>query len=694
LDVWAREAFEQYDPQNPAASYGQVIDQLFFQSEERQREIESLCDGRFPGFGYAVLSGMVTLEAGRFNVVLTTNFDDLIADALYLFTTARPLVIHHESLASYIRPTRTRPLIVKLHGDHRLSPQNTARETASVKDEIEANVRTLLHDRGLVFIGYGGNDKGIQKMFEALPAEALPLGVFWVASSEPEGIIRPWLEARNAVWVQKGDFDECMLVLRDEFQIQHPERKRFDDVFEKYAETYKALSSRINSLPDTSPEVSVLKEVVRRTDQSFPDWRAASLEAERFAKTDPDQAETIFKRGIEQFPQSGRLLADFAAFVRKFRRDQKAALELYERAVELSENDPWVLSSFAVFLSLFTEDYDRADSVFRKLLDQEPDINLNLTLYADFLAENRGNYDEAEKLYERAVTSDPNDAFTLSSFGRFMHRDRKNLDRAEELHRRATVAAPSGAYCLAAFGDFLILARQDLEQAELYFQRAVQADHENSYALGAYAKFLTDHRNDYNKAEELFLGAIEADPLDAQQIVSFAEFLRNSRQDSDRAEEQFSRALSLSPNEPAVLTPYISFLREIRKDETEPRSWSNAYTHLAETFDGPSSHRAKLQGFNFSTDFHNSFESYPSRKPFPSANLNPTVARSNSHRHSAVKITRQCARSVRAACSRYAQCTHSREARAPKSIRLGTHNNDCDSSPCHIRLVRKSFVHR
>ncbi len=27
----------------------------------------------------------------------------------------------------------------------------------------------------------------------------------------------------------------------------------------------------------------------------------------------------------------------------------------------------------------------------------------------------------------------------------------------------------------------------------------------------------------------------------------------------------------------------------------------------------------------FSTDFHNSFESLPSRKPFPPANLNPTV---------------------------------------------------------------------
>jgi protein O-mannosyl-transferase len=64
-------------------AYGEVIDQLFFQPEERQREIEALCDGSFPAFGYAVLSGMMTLDGGRCNVALTTNFDDLIADALF-----------------------------------------------------------------------------------------------------------------------------------------------------------------------------------------------------------------------------------------------------------------------------------------------------------------------------------------------------------------------------------------------------------------------------------------------------------------------------------------------------------------------------------------------------------------------------------------------------------------------------------
>ena len=245
LDAWAKEEFSEYNADNSAASYGDVMEKLFLHPEERQREIERLCDGKFPGFGYAALASPVAIEGGRFNVVLTTNFDDLIADALYLFTKARPLVIHHESLATFIRPTRTRPLVVKLHGDHRLSPQNTATETESLKEEIEKQVRTLLHDRGLIYVGYGGNDRGITKTFEALPSEALPMGVFWVSSREPEGSIRSWLESRNAVWVEKGNFDELMLLVRDVFELPHPDQRRFNEVFERYKDTYEKLSGRI-----------------------------------------------------------------------------------------------------------------------------------------------------------------------------------------------------------------------------------------------------------------------------------------------------------------------------------------------------------------------------------------------------------------------------------------------------------------
>jgi len=282
LETWANDLFPGYKPDNASTFYGDVIQKLFLWPDDRQTEIENLCDGRTPGFAYDVLANLIVRDEGSFNVVLTTNFDDLIADAIYLSTNTHPLVILHESLATYIRPTRTRPLVVKLHGDNRLSPQNTSSETDVLKEEIEKQVKLLLNDRGLVFLGYGGNDIGIKKMLESLPDDALPLGVFWVSGSEPKGEIRDWLDLREAVWVEMGDFDEFMLLVKDAFSIQHPNPQRFEHVFDQYMDTYRTLSSQVDSLPDTAPDASALKLAVERSDQTFTNWMAVEIAATPF----------------------------------------------------------------------------------------------------------------------------------------------------------------------------------------------------------------------------------------------------------------------------------------------------------------------------------------------------------------------------------------------------------------------------
>ena len=354
LHEWAREALAEsnghvYDPDNPAASYGAVIQELFLHQEDRQREIERLCEGRFPGFGYAVLAGLMAMDGGRFSIVLTTNFDDLVADALYLFTAARPLVIHHESLANFIRPTRTRPLVVKLHGDHRLSPQNTSQETARLKGEIEKQIRTLLHDRALVFLGYGGNDYGIKEMLEGLPPEALPLGVYWLSRSEPLCPLREWLDTREGVWVQAGDFDEAMLLIRDTFSLPHPERIRFDNVFQNYFESYQKLSASLSQSTAATPESAALQEAVRRADEAFEDWWAVEVAASRLKDSDPDRAQAIYEQGLKQFPKSSPLLGNYYLFLQSIRKDYDRAEEHYRRALEADSKDVRHLGNYAVF---------------------------------------------------------------------------------------------------------------------------------------------------------------------------------------------------------------------------------------------------------------------------------------------------------------------------------------------------------
>lgn len=462
LDTWAKEEISGYRPRNPASSYGPVMERLFLHLEERQRELESLCEGRFPGFGYAVLANLLAHQSGCFNVALTTNFDDLMPDALYLFTQARPLTIQHESLAQFIRPTRTRPLVVKLHGDHRLSPLNTSEETDRLKGDIETQVAALLNDRGLIFIGYGGNDHGIRKMLDGLPAAALPLGVFWVSGAEPKGQIRPWLESREAIWVEKHDFDELMLLIRDVFDLPHPERKRFDNVFEKYTDTYKMLSARVTTLPDTAPDAAALKEAVERADEAFPNWMAPLMAANRLEITDPDGADAIYAKGIEQFPDSASLLTSYGVFLKHVRKDYDQAEECYRRALNADPDRASTLGNYAILLKDVRKDYDRAEEYYRRALDANPDEANNLANYAGFLLA-RGRSDKGLQMMDAVFRL--TDAFVPSNvaaetwFYAFAHRPAEGRTEAlRNLKRDLEAGARSPGWNLK---DNIARARED-----------------------------------------------------------------------------------------------------------------------------------------------------------------------------------------------------------------------------------------
>lgn len=331
FDEWLSDQFPQYDPATAAALYGPLIDALFFSPEQRQREIELLCDGKFPGFGYAVLAGLVSQPEGRFNVVLTTNFDDLVADALYLFADKRPLVIPHEALASYIRPTRTRPLVVKVHGDHRLTPLNTSAETAELK--MAEQVASLLLDRGLVFLGYGGNDNGIVSILQQLPDRALPFGVYWVGGSEPSGIISEWLHKRRAVWVEQADFDRLMLIAKSVFDIPHPSSVKFNQLFKAYVDRYKEMSTEVLQVPDVASVDDLMRNAVKRADESLPDDFNFLIQALRLHDGHPAEAEQVYERGLEAFPNSVLLMLAYAQFLgARFGNDARVA-ELYRRVL-------------------------------------------------------------------------------------------------------------------------------------------------------------------------------------------------------------------------------------------------------------------------------------------------------------------------------------------------------------------------
>ena len=183
----------------PAAVYGDVMLRRFHTEVERQTAIEHLCSDKQPGIGYLLLAQLITHpDYGlRWNTVLTTNFDELLADAIYAMGTsrARPQVISHQLLAPHIRLRAARPTIVKVHGDHMLGARNTAQETAEIGAQMENRLTRILDQRGLVILGYGGFDPSIERF---LTQSRINHPIYWVGTTAPSPGIVDWLHQNNA----------------------------------------------------------------------------------------------------------------------------------------------------------------------------------------------------------------------------------------------------------------------------------------------------------------------------------------------------------------------------------------------------------------------------------------------------------------------------------------------------------------
>ena len=342
--AWAASnGYEDYTEQTAGRFYGRVIESLFRNATQRQTEIDRIVKDKHPAFGYGVLAKLLAHpEAGpRCNLILTTNFDDLVADALYLYGTTRPLVIVHEALIGFARAMRSAPLVVKLHGDHHLEPKNTERETSALAADVKKALGRLLADYGLIFMGYAGGDRSIAEALSALPPDCLPSGIYWINDAWPDGDFGTWLEDRGATWVKQRDFDETMVLLHNEFGLAMPTLGRFEGLLDQYAQTFKDVSGRLAAR--TGDQGTAWQEAAVQSARTLnPAWAtlverrvAANAELEKARAGRNEDAVWFALMNIGDIDRSLGKLKDA-------RSSYEGALEIAERlAVRDPENMKW-----------------------------------------------------------------------------------------------------------------------------------------------------------------------------------------------------------------------------------------------------------------------------------------------------------------------------------------------------------------
>lgn len=207
--------------------YSRLFEMVYDQPSQRRVYIEKCVKDAKPSWGYAYLSGLI--GNGIFNVVFTTNFDDLVNEACFAFTNdLRPMVCAHDSAVSSVRLMSERPKVLKLHGDFLYdSIKNTSSELQSLETNMRDKFAEFAKQYGLVVMGYSGNDQSVMDLLDVLVRSNnfFRNGIYWCLrkDSKPGRRLRQLLRNDRVFWVEVDGFDEMMAEISDSSGISLPQ---------------------------------------------------------------------------------------------------------------------------------------------------------------------------------------------------------------------------------------------------------------------------------------------------------------------------------------------------------------------------------------------------------------------------------------------------------------------------------------
>lgn len=384
LQSWAREqlknpAFITHQDAKPAyqdaASHYATIFERRFAGDYTSgyAALEDAMEDAAPSVGYSILAKI--LDETHHRVVVTTNFDNLVADAMAIHASRSPLIVGHEALAGFARPQLRRPLVAKIHRDLHLAPKNDREGVNTLGQGWGNSLSQLFQYSTPLVLGYGGNDGSLMGFLNDLPAGHIPGRLFWCYRDEPPAQnVLATIAKHSGVIVKISGFDEFMQELVKQVL---PEFK---------------LGQLVRDIDQLAKE---RKEKYREAIRKNPDgWWVVELAAQ--AETDMDKREAIYREGLKKFPQSAELAGNFANFL----ADQR-------------------------------HDYDEAERYYRKALELDPSHAAHTGNFANFLASQRHDYDKAEHYYRKALELGPNDPYALANFAHLRLLRRQGDDLAQ-----------------------------------------------------------------------------------------------------------------------------------------------------------------------------------------------------------------------------------------------------------------------
>jgi tetratricopeptide (TPR) repeat protein len=530
--------------------------------------------GAEPSYGYSVLAQIMSSKQHK--VAVTTNFDNLVADAISTYTHDYPLVCGHESLTGFIRPNLKRPVIAKIHRDLLLNPKSEPEEIEKLPPQWEEALQVIFDNNTPIVIGYGGNDGSLMGFFKRI--KPIKGGIFWCyrVGKEPDQKIQEIVKHHQGRLVPILGFDELMLQLWEKLQLPSPIpdlQKTHDKRVVEFQRQFEELNKKLKQPGETKAAEAELKEVRAAADAAVDrltkekNWWAWQLKVN--ADPDPDKKEVLYREALKDFPKSVELMCNLAILLYEEGKKHDEVEQLYCDGLILDPKSVNMHGNFAMFMESVRKDYDEAERLYRRALELDPK-HANITgNFASFMNDARKNYDEAERLYRKALELNPKHLNHTGNFAIFMTEIRKNYDEGERLYRKAMELDPKNATRIESYAKFLWDVRKNHDESERHYRKALELNPKDVNIIGGFAVFMYLARKNNGETEKLCRKALELDPKHPNNNANFAFFNWKERKDYDEAERLYRKAIELGLDSAFHANNFAKFMEEVRKNFTE-----------------------------------------------------------------------------------------------------------------------------
>ena len=442
------------------------------------RYLESLMQKVEPSPGYRALALLLT-EGHQHNLVITTNFDNLVEDALFLHTEWRPLVISHEALAEYIQFNTKRPIIVKVHRGLMYNPFNSPETTDHLEKEWHEALDYAFKTYTPVVVGYGGGDGSLMSF---LKNTAFPNGIYWCyreASGEPDPEITEFLADKGGCLVKTDGFDALMYSIGGTLYTEkvgiketraHLEaqcRMRTSTYSEKWTELEKQAAAKDAAKVVKAVEKESEKERAEQDRLTY--WDHFDLAYAAAEKGDHDTAIREYSLAIDKDPNHPYAYINRGICYHNLKQYEQA-IQDYDKAIGLNPNDADTYIARGNSYSNLKQ-YVRAIQDCDKAIELDPNYALAYN--------NRGNRYAALEQYERAIQDfgkaiklEPNYADAYNSRA-FAYAHIEEFDKAISDIEKSLSLSPDDPYALHTYG-FIYLQQEDWSKAIEYFNRSIE----------------------------------------------------------------------------------------------------------------------------------------------------------------------------------------------------------------------------